>query len=315
MEIKGDVRLYPMSVIGAYLPFLRSQGNKSLPIRCLSRKIRVNLIMEKRIETLLDWIEYREVRGYYTFTKEDIERQFPAASKVYMKTALHRLVAKSRIISPWRNFYVIMPVEYLLKGIIPPVFYMDQLMSYLGKKYYVSLLNAASFYGASHQRVQTFSVMVEQPSLRNTSKNGTPILFFSKKEIRMEFIKKHKTQTGYINVSSPELTAIDLIENEKNVGGLNRVCTVLNELSDAMNLDSLDDSFFNISTTPVFQRLGLILEHSLGREELAETLYSKIEAAELKLRKVPFKINKPTDGCEVDKRWKVIVNQEIEIDE
>ena len=75
--------------------------------------------MEKRIETLLDWIEYREVRGYYTFTKEDIERQFPAASKVYMKTALHRLVAKSRIISPWRNFYVIMPVEYLLKGIIP----------------------------------------------------------------------------------------------------------------------------------------------------------------------------------------------------
>ena len=271
--------------------------------------------MEKRIETLLDWIEYREVRGYYTFTKEDIERQFPAASKVYMKTALHRLVAKSRIISPWRNFYVIMPVEYSLKGIIPPVFYMDQLMSYLGKKYYVSLLNAASFYGASHQRVQTFSVMVEQPSLRNTSKNGTPILFFSKKEIRMEFIKKHKTQTGYINVSSPELTAIDLIENEKNVGGLNRVCTVLNELSDAMNLDSLDDSFFNISTTPVFQRLGLILEHSLGREELAETLYSKIEAAELKLRKVPFKINKPTDGCEVDKRWKVIVNQEIEIDE
>ena len=106
-----------------------------------------------------------------------------------------------------------------------------------------------------------------------------------------------------------------MIENEKNVGGLNRVCTVLNELSDAMNLDSLDDSFFNISTTPVFQRLGLILEHSLGREELAETLYSKIEAAGLKLRKVPFKINKPTDGCEVDKRWKVIVNQEIEIDE
>lgn len=30
-----------------------------------------------------DWIEYREVRGYYTFTKEDIEKQFPAASKVY----------------------------------------------------------------------------------------------------------------------------------------------------------------------------------------------------------------------------------------
>ena len=121
--------------------------------------------MKKHIETLSDWIESREVRGYYTFTKEDIEKQFPSAGKVYIKTALYRLAAKAKIVSPWRNFYVIMPVEYSLKGVIPPVFYMDQLMSYLGKRYYVALLNAASFYGASHQRVQTFSLMVEQPSL------------------------------------------------------------------------------------------------------------------------------------------------------
>ena len=131
----------------------------------------------------------------------------------------------------------------------------------------------------------------------------------------MEFVRKHKTQTGYINVSSPELTAIDLIENEKSIGGLNRVCTVLNELADVMNLDSLDDSFFKTSTIPVFQRLGYILVHILEREDLAETLYSKIGTAGLKFRKVPFKINKPTEGCEVEKRWKVIINQKIEIDE
>ena len=135
------------------------------------------------------------------------------------------------------------------------------------------------------------------------------------KEIRMEFVRKHKTQTGYINVSSPELTAIDLIENEKSIGGLNRVCTVLNELVDVMNLDSLDDSFFKTSPIPVFQRLGYILDHILEREDLAETLYSKIVTVGLKFRRVPFKINKPTDGCEVDKRWKVIINQKIEIDE
>ena len=88
----------------------------------------------------------------------------------------------------------------------------------------------------------------------------------------MEFVRKHKTQTGYINVSCPELTA-------------------------------------------VFQRLGYILEHVLERADLAETLYSKMEVAGLKFRKIPFKINKPTEGCEVDKKWKVIINQEIEIDE
>ncbi len=84
--------------------------------------------------------------------------------------------------------------------------------------------------------------------------------------------KKTQTQTGYINVSSPELTAIDLIENEKSVGGLNRVCTVLNELVDVVNLDSLNDSFFKASSTPVFQRLGYIMEHSVS-ERIWRKLY------------------------------------------
>ena len=76
--------------------------------------------MEKHIKTLSDWIENREMRGYYTFTKEDIEKQFPSLGKDYMKTYLFRLTAKEKIISPWRNFYVIMPIEYSLKGVIPP---------------------------------------------------------------------------------------------------------------------------------------------------------------------------------------------------
>lgn len=271
--------------------------------------------MKENIESLSEWVESREARGYYTFTKEELEKQFPSVSKVYLKTALHRLTAKAKIISPWRNFYVIMPIEYLLKGVIPPVFYMDQLMSYLGRKYYVSLLSAAALYGASHQRAQTFSVTVELPDLRNTSKNGTSIIFFSKKEIQSQFIRKLKTQTGYINVSSPELTAIDLIENEKKVGGLNRVCSVLNELVDVMDFDCLNYGFFRVSSIPVFQRFGYILEHILEREDLSELLYAKMKSAGLKWRKVPFKASKLTDDCSIDKKWKVIINQEIEIDE
>ena len=78
--------------------------------------------MKKDIENLSEWIKDREMRGYYTFTKEDIEKQFPSLGKDYMKTYLSRLVAKAKIISPWRNFYVIMPIEYSLKGIVPPAY-------------------------------------------------------------------------------------------------------------------------------------------------------------------------------------------------
>ncbi len=269
--------------------------------------------MRRQEYSLSDWIDEKVIRGYYTFTIEDVKNNFPQFSDAYIRTSLYRLTVKKKIISPWKGFYVIMPVEFALKAIIPPVFYIDALMSFLNKRYYVSLLNAASFYGASHQRAQTFSVMTEAPKLRNTTKTGTSILFFSKKDVPEKFIRKHKAQSGYVNVASPELTAIDLIENEKHIGGLNRVCTVLNELVDSIDFEKLDDEFFTLAPTPTYQRLGYILESVLEREELANKFKSKMPPHTT--RNIPFKIGKSIKGCEVDRKWKVIINQAIEIDE
>lgn len=269
--------------------------------------------MKKEDYSLSDWIDEKVIRGFYTFTIEDIRSDFPQFSDTYIRTSLYRLIVKKKIISPWRGFYVSIPVEYALKSIVPPVFYINTLMSFLNKKYYICLLNAASFYGASHQRVQTFSVMIEYPKLRNTKKTSTSILFFSKTEIPEKYIRKHKAQSGYVNVSSPELTAIDLIENEKYVGGLNRVCTVLNELVDSIDFDKLEDNFFTLSSVPVYQRFGYILESILKREDLANKYKNKMPL--LTTRNIPFKISKSVEDCEIDRKWKVIINQDIEIDE
>ena len=269
--------------------------------------------MKQQDYSLSDWIDEKVIRGYYTFTIEDVKNNFPQFSDAYIRTSLYRLTVKKKIISPWKGFYVIMPIEFALKAVIPPVFYIDALMSFLSKKYYVSLLNAASFYGASHQRAQTFSVTTEAPKLRNTTKTGTSILFFSKKNIPEKFIRKHKAQSGYINVASPELTAIDLIENEKHIGGLNRACTVLNELVDSIDFEKLNDEFFTLAPAPIYQRFGYILESVLEREELANKIKSKMPFSTT--RNVPFKIGKSTEDCEIDRKWKVIINQEIEIDE
>lgn len=269
--------------------------------------------MRQQDYSLSDWIDERVIRGYYTFTIEDVKKNFPQFSDAYIRTSLYRLTVKKKIISPWKGFYVIMPIEFALKAVIPPIFYIDALMSFLSKKYYVSLLNAASFYGASHQRAQTFSVMTEAPKLRNTAKTGTSILFFSKKDIPEKFIRKHKAQSGYINVASPELTAIDLIENEKHIGGLNRACAVLNELVDSIDFEKLDDEFFTLAPAPIYQRFGYILESVLEREELANKIKNKMPFPTT--RNIPFKIGKSIKDCEIDRKWKVIINQEIEIDE
>ena len=241
--------------------------------------------MKQQDYSISDWVDEKVMRGYYTFTIEDVKKNFPQFGDAYVRTSLYRLTIKKKIISPWKGFYVIMPIEFALKAIIPPVFYIDALMSFLNKKYYISLLNAASFYGASHQRAQTFSVITEAPKLRNTAKTGTSILFFSKKNIPEKYIRSHKAQSGYVNVATPELTALDLIENEKHIGGLNRVCTVLNELVDSIDFDKLNKDFY---TSEKYQRaleifpdeteLNLLITELTNKKNITEQYNSKIHS-------------------------------------
>ena len=92
------------------------------------------------------------MHGRYIFTKEDVINLGMHNNKDSLKKALYRAQGKGIIMSPWQNFYVAIPMEYRLKGEVPPSFYIDQLMRFIGREYYVSLLSAAMFNGAGHQR-------------------------------------------------------------------------------------------------------------------------------------------------------------------
>jgi len=141
-----------------------------------------------RTQSLADWVVAQSLVGHYVFTIESIERAFPSMSIQNRRVSLSRLVKKGVIISPWRGFYVTVPTEYRLKGIVPPVFWMDALMKHLGRDYYVSLLNAAEFYGASHQKPMTFSVMVQGAALRSGIKNGTKLVFMRKESLSTKLL-------------------------------------------------------------------------------------------------------------------------------
>lgn len=55
----------------------------------------------------------------HTFSKEDVRKAFPAMSAPTVDTALHRAVAKGRVFSPCRGFYVVVPEEYRLWKAVP----------------------------------------------------------------------------------------------------------------------------------------------------------------------------------------------------
>jgi predicted transcriptional regulator of viral defense system len=265
--------------------------------------------------TVSDWIEDLQKDGRICFSFVDATETFPLTSRIVLKNALTRLVSKKKICSVWKGFYVIIPIEYQSKGTIPEVLYIDWLMRFLGRDYYISLLNAASFYGAAHQQPQEFSIVTTPPSLRSKLKNGTKINFNNKSFLLDQFIERRKTPTGDIRVSSPELTATDLIQFEKEIGGINRAATVLNELCDNCDFGKLTGVFFEYVPTPVIQRLGYLLEIVLDSKSQAEELLAATRKFNISFRTTPLKNSKSITNCEKNKKWKLIINEQIEIDE
>jgi predicted transcriptional regulator of viral defense system len=263
-----------------------------------------------------DWIDDQQKRGRITFSFQEVREHFPFISEQGVKNALNRLVKKNEIVSVLKGFYAVIPIGYALRGMVPPELYIDDLMKYLNRLYYIALLNAAVFYGAAHQQPQVFSVITSYPPLRDTTKKGSRIVFnTTRKTIPKTWLNPFRTEYGDIQVSKPELTAADLITFQKEIGGLNRACTVLYELAESINFEQLDKDFLSYVPTSTIQRLGYLLENELEQPDLAEVLFSKSQEFDCNFQKTPLKYNKPIDNCTTNLKWKIIVNEQIEIDD
>ena len=80
-----------------------------------------------------EWVDAQEMRGRYFFTREDVQKVFPEMKKHTLSVALSRLVVAKRIMSPCKNFFVIVSMEYRLRGVVPEHFYVDQMMHFFGR--------------------------------------------------------------------------------------------------------------------------------------------------------------------------------------
>lgn len=270
--------------------------------------------METTQINIATWVQEQLMRGHNILSLEDVRQAFPSMSHVNVTRSLTRLCARKVLMSPVQGFYIIVPTEYRLKGVVPPIFFIDQLMRFLGRQYYIGLLNAGAFYGAAHQRPQTFTCIVDGLPIRSINRKGITILFHRKANIPMAFTRQFKTQMGYVNVSSPCLTALDLILFEQHIGGLSRAATVLAELVPELHFSEQPVELLQCFSAPIIQRLGYILECVLEEQATADELFALAKQANISFRKVVLKVAKPeTDN--LNKRWKIIDNQLIEIDD
>lgn len=267
------------------------------------------------IMTLQKWIKDRAIHGFPTFSIEDVRETGMYSSEQILQNELYRLCSNKTIASVYRGFYVIIPVQYVLRGSVPATYYIDQLMAYLNKPYYVCMLSAAELLGAAHQRPQQFSVMTTFPKRRVVSTRNVIIDWFYREGLPEDALITKNTETGTIRISNSLLTAADLVQYQQHVGGLSRVATILEELSEQINIKSQFASLASFVKKVTWQRLGYILEHVVEENELADELYEQIRNLPGSLMYMPLSTSAEDNTSERNSRWKININVQIEKDD
>lgn len=260
----------------------------------------------KKYGVLDAWIEALPAQGRYSFTRDEAMTVL-GLSRMTFKRSAGRLAARKKIARIHGQFYIVVPPEYAAAGVLPVDWFIVKFMEYLGRPFYAGVLTAAEYHGAAHQRPQRYQVVTDRP-LRAIACRGMGISFFVRKNTRNIPVQQVKGVTGYIPVSTPEATALDLIRYSRRIGGLNRVLTVLQELGEVINPVKLVVAAKLDGSIAYAQRLGWLLGQG-GFAARAVRLARWVAGRKpLPVRLAP---SVPLRGSRRDKRWNLWVNEEV----
>ena len=264
---------------------------------------------ETRYRSLAELVDGFQAKGRYTFGRAEAIAALHVSGQILKKAAM-RLTAKSRLAVPTRGFYVIVPIEYRAAGAPPPSWFIDDLMRHLRRPYYVGILSAAGLHGAAHQQPQEFQV-VTNTARRPMSAGRARIRFMGKRHLDKTITTEVSTVTGAMRVSTPESTAVDLVRYTASAGGLGNVATVLSELAERLDAARLVEAARADGNLAYAQRLGYLLDFVSAGERARELA---VLVADENPRDILLRPGQPRRGCPVDRRWRVVVNEQVEAD-
>jgi len=263
-------------------------------------------IMKRRPMSLSNWVDEIQRVGRYTFTRKEATRELNLCTNALDKS-LQRATCQGRILRLRREFYVIVPLEYTVAGTVPTEWFIDDLMRFIGKPYYVGCLSAAALHGAAHQRAQEMQVVVPE-HVRSVETRAVRIRFLQFAGMSQALTESRRTHTGDIPISTPEWTAIDLIRFQKHYGSMDAAATVLTEPLDANKLAAAAG---HERTSAYLQRLGWLLDF-LGQERLTRSLHAVVVEQSPSYTPLNASLAKRTGRR--DSRWRIVINEEPEAD-
>lgn len=228
-----------------------------------------------------------------------------------VRVRMHRYVRQGRVISPARGLWVPVAPQHRVFGSLPGLQLIDVLMRHLDRDYYVGWLSAAEVYGAAHQAPQVLQVAVSAPVADRTL-GRVRLQFATRARVADVPREQRSAATGRVWVATPATTALDLVDDPEQSGGLSNAATVIAELADDRRLTdhALADAARHFPTTTV-RRLGRLLD-SLDLPALTGGLQQLADEH----RRAPVTALDPrrATGGLLDHRWRIAVNTELDPD-
>jgi len=263
------------------------------------------------MSAVTDYITRLQSYEEYAFSWEELTTNCDTPETT-LKKDLTRLARRGDILNLRKGFYLILPPRYRNLGKLSLQLYVDKLFSYLDKPYYVAFYSAAGLHGASHQKVQQDYVVTTSPALMNVKKKNIAIRFFKVTHWPQKNIQQRKSDAGMFNVSSPTLTAVDLIYHQTKLGGLNRMLANLEELAEEITVQDIADLLSWYPHKSAIQRFGFILEELQGKTERTEFIFQNLKENNFYPVLLSPKSNQRPGST--GNRWKVDVNLKLESD-
>lgn len=262
--------------------------------------------MHRQVE---NFVEATQATGRYAFDAEELADGV-TLSPDGVRAALRRLERQGRIVrpSPRRGLFVIVPPEYRTLGAPPVAWWLDAFMRHIERPdYYVGLLTAAEWHGSAHYAVQEIQVVVSK-QVRPVRVGRERLHFVTKADAARTPIENRSFDAGPVRVSTPEATAVDLVQYMRLVGGPSRVATVLSEFH--LTPSTLSHALEVAGDVTAAQRLGFLLEVA-GQRAASRAVVRYLKTHKHHTR--PLVPGKPTEDADVASPWDIVVNTSVEV--
>jgi hypothetical protein len=256
---------------------------------------------------------------------QELKEVFPLLKEKTILNTLGTLKKQEKLLPLWNGIYSIVRFVDIgnatdnkaIREEGKPYFYIETLMQHLKREYYVALLSAVEVHLSPKEALQAneITVITSLPPLRDSFRGQSKIRYLVKKDIKnlREIGVKRKTlpfsiEERTLRVASLELTAVDLLLYEKEIGGIQKAVEVIQRIKNHLSWQGLPTEVILSTPVSIFQRLGYVLSF-IKEEELAERLKERVLSTGKKFRRTLLKTDVPEKGgepfCPI---WKIVVN-------